>query len=82
MSKPYPGYPPSYKEIPKVGNYIRECLVIELLCIDKLEPAQLAQIRERLEAALEGIANATVEKKEVITSDRFDPVLKQGLRLP
>ena len=83
MSKPYPGYTPNYKIIPKVGGYFRECLVVELLCPDKLDRIQLAQIQERLEAALESLnINAIVEKKEVVTSDRFDPILRQGLRLP
>lgn len=83
MSKPYPSFHPSYKTVPKVGGYARECLVVELLSLDKLDQTQLAQIREQLEAAIDNLhINAIIEKKEVVTSDRFDPLVRQGLRLP
>ena len=81
--KPYPGYPPSYKEIPKVGGYVRKCFVIELLCLEEMNNIQLAQVQEKLEAALANLnLNSIIEKAEVVTPDRFDPVLRQGLRLP
>jgi hypothetical protein len=81
--KQYPDYPPSYREVPKIGGYFRQCLVVELLCLQELDNTQLAQVQERLEAALSNLPlNSIVEKTEVVTSDRFDPVLRQGLRLP
>ena len=81
--KQYPGYPPSYKEVPKMGGYSRQCLVVELLSLDKLDNTQIAQIQERLEAALSSLhLSSIIEKTEVVTADRFDPILRRGLRLP
>lgn len=81
--KPYPEYPPSYREVPKIGGYVRKCFVIELLCLDELDNVQQAIVQEKLEAALANLSlNAIIQKAEVVTPDRFDPVLRQGLRLP
>jgi len=84
MPKPYPGYPPSYKTISKVGNYVRQCLVVELLSIDGLNNVQIAQIKERLEATIADIKTKIpiIERSDIVSQDRFDPVLRQGLRLP
>ena len=81
--KQYPEYPPSYEEVPKVGGYSRQCLVVELLSLDRLDNTQIAQIQERLEAALSNLhLSVIIEKTEVVTADRFDPILRRGLRLP
>ena len=83
MKRPYPAYPPNYKIIPKVGGYSRQCFVIELLCLEELNNVQIAQIQENLEAALDNLPlNPIIEKTEVVAPDRFDPILRQGLRLP
>jgi hypothetical protein len=80
--QPYPGYPPSYRVVPQIGNYTRTCLVIELLSDRKLDDLQVAQIRERLEATIQNTCAAFVERSDVITPNRFDRSLLDGLRLP
>ncbi len=84
MSKPYPGYPPSYRVVPKIGSYARQCFVIELLSIDGLDNTQTAQIQEKLEALVADIQARIpiIEATDVVAQSRFDPVLRHGLRLP
>lgn len=77
----YPGFPPSFKMVDKTGGYNRICLVVELLANGGLDSAQLAYIQEQLEATLNRVLPALVEKSQVVTPDRFDLVLKEGLRL-
>lgn len=84
MSKsPYPGYPPSYKDVTVVGGYYRTCLVIELISLDKLSGSEIAVILEKLEATIEKLKTSMVnlEKSDVVTPDRFDPILRASLRL-
>ena len=81
-NKPYPGHPPSYRVIPKVGDYTRTCLVIELLSQDALDDVQMAQICERLEATIDKTCLASVEHFDVVMPNRFDRLLRGGLRLP
>lgn len=81
--KPYPGYPPSYRVVDNTGGYTRTCLVIELLSLGALDSAQLALLQEQLEATVEKVKKqlAVVEVSQVVLPDRFDPVLREGLRL-
>ncbi len=82
MSKEsYPGMAPSYKSVHKTGGYSRTCLVVEMLSLGNLDATQLAYVQEQLEAALARILPAVVEKSQVVTPDRFDPILRDGLRL-
>lgn len=81
MKAPYPGMAPSYKSVHKTGGYNRTCLVIELLSLGGLDSAQIAYVQEQLEAAVQKILPAVVEKSQVVTPDRFDPILRDGLRL-
>lgn len=84
MTKPpYPGYPPNYKIVDETAGYRRNCLVLEFLTLGELEPAALAMIQEQLEATLERLGKQLpyVERTDVVLPDRFDPVLKKGLRL-
>ncbi len=81
---PYPGYPPSYKVVDETGGYNRTCMVVELLSLGALSPIQMTMIQEQLEAAVHKIQfqmRATIESSQVVTPDRFDPVLRSGLRL-
>jgi hypothetical protein len=81
---PYPGFPPSYKIVDETGGYRRTCLVIEFLSLGTLDNTQMALIQERLEACVDIIQRslmATVERAQVVTPDRFDPVVREGLRL-
>lgn len=83
MNKPYPGYSPNYKEISYVGGLHRNCLIIDILSLDKLQPAEIAMLEEQLSAALTKITKNmhNIEKCDLITPDRFDRILKSGLRL-
>jgi hypothetical protein len=58
-------------------------MVVELLSLQELDEVQLAQVQERLEAAAELILRQmpTMERYEVAGPERFDPPLRQGLRL-
>lgn len=81
--KPYPGYPPSYRTVDNTGGYTRTCLVVELLSLGALDQTQMALVQEQLEATVERLRRqlAVVEVSQVVTPDRFDPVLREGLRL-
>lgn len=84
MSKrPYPGYPPSYRKVDETGGYTRTCLVVELLSLGSLDAVQMALVQEQLEATVERLRRqlAVVEVSQVVTPDRFDPTLREGLRL-
>ena len=82
MGNPYPGYPPSFKVISKVGDYSRTCLVIELLSLGEIDNTQLAYIKERLEATIHNLRLGNIEKFEIALPDQFDRVVRDGLRLP
>ncbi len=83
-NEPYPGYPPSYRVVDSVGGFSRTCLAVEFLSLGRLEPAQLAIVTEQLEATVAKLRDSvtTIKAGELITPDRFDPLLRQGLRLP
>jgi hypothetical protein len=59
-------------------------MVIELRSLGPLTPAQLAVVFERIEAGLASIRGRIpiVEDVEVVSNDRFDPILRAGLRIP
>lgn len=85
MSKfPYPGLSPTYAEANVVGGYNRNCFVIEFLSLGELGNTRTAAIQEQLEAAAERLVKqfkAIIQSSQVVTPDRFDPILKSGLRL-
>lgn len=84
MSKlPYPGYPPNYTKVDKLCGKHRQCMVMELLTDEKLTPLQVAVILEKLEAIISNHLKdrENISKFEVISQDRFDTLLLQGLRL-
>lgn len=83
MKKPYPGFPPSYRAVQQTGGYSRTCVVIELLSNGVLGSSEMAMIQEQLEAILCRLQQGMpyIEKTDVVLPDRFDPVLKEGLRL-
>jgi len=83
MKKVYPGYPPNYLSVKSTSGYSRDCMVIDVLSLAPLEPAELAVLEEQISALL---SNLTVKmpnlhKCELITSGRFDRILMDGLRL-
>lgn len=82
--KPYPGYPPNYREVEDTGGFRRTCFVLEFMSLGQLEPAQIAMIEEQMGALAEKLRqNMTiVEKVDFVTPDRFDRMLCDGLRLP
>lgn len=83
MNKPYPGYPPNYNDLSKVGGYARTCIVIELLTLEELSDTERAVIMEHLEQAVESLKKKTsmIESTDVVHSDRFDTQLREGLRI-
>ena len=78
---PYPGYNPTFQVVDKTGGFNRTCLVVELLSDGQLDNAQLAYIQEQLEAVLNRVLPSVMQKTQIITPDRFDPVLRAGLRV-
>lgn len=83
MKKPYPGFPPNYKEVSKIGGMTRTCFVIEFRSDGSLSNTQLAMIEEQVAAAVSKVASKipTVDKVELVSQDRFDPILLESLRL-
>lgn len=83
MKKPYPGYQPNYKHVTSVGGYHRNCMVIDVLSLDKLDDAEIAMIEEQLSALTSKLAKSmpNIHKLEVIIPDRFDKIVRDGLRL-
>jgi len=82
LVKPYPGYPPNYKSVDKHGGFNRNCLVIEILSLDGLGNTSIALIKEQIEATLARLTTSVgIEKVEVVSEERFDRFLKDGLRL-
>ena len=81
--KPYPGYAPSYRYVDKLGGFHRSCFIIDILSLEDLNPAQLAIIQEQIEASVSTISKNMhdIERAEVVAPDRFDTLLKDGLRL-
>ena len=80
---PYPGYPPSIKQVRESGGLSRTCLVVDVLSLKPMLPEELAVLQESLEMAIERTKSrlATLESSRVVTPDRFDPLLRTGLRL-
>lgn len=83
MKKPYPPYPPRYTRVDTLGTYARTCVVVEVLSVGRLSPAQMALVQDQLEATAAKLKQicAVVEQTRVITPDQFDPLLCDGLRL-
>jgi len=80
---PYPGYAPSYKVVDETGGFTRNCIILELLSVGKLGPAEMSHIQEQLEAFVAGLSNrmSSVENAKVVLPDQFDPKLREGLRI-
>lgn len=84
MSRPpYPGFPPSYTVVDKIGNQHRDVLVIELRKDEKISNTDLSYLKEQIEALLHRISssNKVISYGGVYTSDTFDTDLRKSLRL-
>ena len=81
--KPYPGYPPTYKTVDQTAGYTRTCVVLEFLSMGPLDSVAQAQVQEQLEALVERLQMQIpyIEGTDVVLPDRFDPILREGLRL-
>lgn len=78
----YPGWSPNFKTVDMVGGKFRTCMIIDLRSHEPLSRTQLVALAERLEATAErneGIVNGL--EARLITSEQFDPVVCEGLRL-
>lgn len=80
---PYPGFPPNNREVTTVNGRTRQCLVVELRSLGALSDGQMAVIREQLEATVDRLKSkiSVLDQSELISQDRFDPMLVEGLRL-
>lgn len=83
MKKPYPGYPPSYKQVTSTGGYKRNCLVVDILSLDDLQDTEIAVIEEQISAAADKLVRSmpNIHKLEIIVPGRFDKILRDGLRI-
>jgi hypothetical protein len=83
MKRPYPGFAPNYKIVTETAGYKRTCLVIDILSLERLSSIELAIIEEQLSAQLCKLSTSmpNLERCEVITPDRFDIMLSDGLRV-
>ena len=83
MNSPYPGYSPNYKIVEKTGKYHRNCLVLDILSLDKLSDTEITLLEEQLSAHVNKICQKmqNIEKAEIISPSRFDKMLREGLRL-
>lgn len=79
MPMPYPDFPPTYTVVRENGGYHRDCLVIDLSTLKKLDPERLAQIEDTIGVALNKFHD--VEKSRIIRSDNFNVELSRALRL-
>lgn len=83
MSRPpYPGYPPNYSVVDKLGNMHRDVIVIEILKNDGITNVDLSYLKEQIEAFLDRLATEgkVINKSGVYTSDTFDTDLRKALR--
>lgn len=81
---PYPGYPPNYTSIDRVGGLHRDIIIIEILSRSKLSKEELNDSVAILNDAITVIKKRHKENIDhivPITSDRFDRLLRDGLRL-
>lgn len=84
MSKPpFPGFPPSYSDVPKIGGRYRRCFIVEVHSLEPLTEAEEAVVVEQLGATVQRLHRnvQSIEDSELVTQDRFDGPLLRGLRL-
>lgn len=83
MGTPYPGYPPNIKCVSETAGYKRDCMVIDILSLESLLPAEKAMIEEQISAHLAKLTQIipNIHRCELVTSDRFDKILANGLRI-
>jgi len=82
MSKlPYPGFNPSFKNVRKRNGLHRNIFIIEVLSKKPISPTAKALISEQTEAKIDQLLgkNGLVDF-DVVSDDRFDVLLQQGLR--
>jgi len=83
MSTPYPGFDPRYKVVKRTAGYERDCMVLDILSLDTLNNAERSVIQEQLSGFVLSLIKKmpNLHRCELVTSDRFDKMLAQGLRL-
>lgn len=83
MKKPYPGFAPNIKSVIETAGYKRSCMVVDILSLHALEPAEIAMLEEHLSAFLDKLTRIipNIHRCELVTPDRFDKILTDGLRL-
>jgi len=76
---PYPGYPPNYTVIDKLGGMTRQCWVLEICTDDGLDPVRIAQLEDAIAMLIESKFPET-KFSQVVHSDRFDTDLRRAMR--
>lgn len=80
--KPYLGINPSFNPVTEVGGKKRNCLVVDLLSDHGLSVVQMTYLSELIEALIaKHGASLSITAIDVVTQDRFDRMVADGLRL-
>ncbi len=78
---PYPGFNPNFKNVKRRKGLSRTVMVLEVLSKAPLKPAVKAFVLEQVEAKLDQLMGKNgLAEFDVVTEDRFDVLLQQGLR--
>lgn len=78
---PYPGFSPSFTVVDTVDGCFRECIVLDILTELPISKPELAHITEMIEAYVHSLHISNISGCQVVTKERFDPLLSNGLRL-
>ena len=76
---PYPGYPPSFTLVERLGDMRRQCWVLELCTDEGLDPVRMAQLEDEMAMLLES-KFPEVKTSKIVRSDQFDTDLRRAMR--
>ena len=76
---PYPGFPPSYKVVDKLGGMKRQVWVLEVCTDDGLDPISMAKHEDEFAMLIES-KFPEVKASKLVRSDRFDTDLRRAMR--
>lgn len=73
----YPTISPSYGSVDQTGGFHRYCYVLELLTLDKLEPAAAARLEDAIDMVVSKFQE--IEKHDLVRGNRFTNELRRAL---
>lgn len=76
---PYPGFPPSYKIVDKLGDMKRQVWVLEICTDDGLDPIRMANLEDEFAMLIES-RFPEIKANRVVRSDQFDTDLRRAMR--